>query len=463
MQKVLYLIFLPVSLFAQNLVPNPGFEGYSQLPCDLNQFKIQEEVNQWIQPLNTSTDYWNTLSADSCLLNPLNFNSSPKNGHGMIGLISAHTVNDYPDEYKEYIEAPVNDKLKVGKFYYGEFFTMAKDATKDGRLLSNNLGIAFSDSIIFYPVSNSAPDHLFLDSKIIDKSIIPNDKKWHKISGCFISDKPYTYILIGNFESIHATQFYQIRPPVGNSKSSQSYYFIDDVSLIELPYDVVPLQKSFEFCYHEDAIELNAYLNGAIDYRWHDGSRGPVFTLEKQLGREYILDGDYTVQIIFKECTYSHTFRVEYVPPLDIVNDTILCYGEEITLALQHPIGEYIWSDGSKDSVKVINEPGSYWVEAPSRCQVRDSFSVSFLDCPGFIPNVITPNGDNCNDYFLVENIENRKWSLEIFNRWGKRVYFSKDYKNNWNGTGLSTGTYYYFLHSPELNESKNGWLSLVL
>jgi len=63
------------------------------------------------------------------------------------------------------------------------------------------------------------------------------------------------------------------------------------------------------------------------------------------------------------------------------------------------------------------------------------------------VPNVITPNGDGLNDFFIVTNIavypEN---TLQIFNRWGKKVYEKQGYNNEWDGDGLEDGTYYYVL-----------------
>ena len=63
------------------------------------------------------------------------------------------------------------------------------------------------------------------------------------------------------------------------------------------------------------------------------------------------------------------------------------------------------------------------------------------------IPNVITPNGDNINDYFVIENLEltgsNR---LVIFNRYNKVVYERKNYDNGWNADNLPDGIYRYWL-----------------
>ncbi|GAB1463372.1 T9SS type B sorting domain-containing protein [Pedobacter sp.] len=83
------------------------------------------------------------------------------------------------------------------------------------------------------------------------------------------------------------------------------------------------------------------------------------------------------------------------------------------------------------------------------------------------VPNVITPNGDGKNDEFKIDGIELYKEnSLAIFNRWGNEVFRSSGgYKNNWNGEGLSEGTYYYVLKlvSKEgANSSVTGWITLL-
>ncbi len=91
------------------------------------------------------------------------------------------------------------------------------------------------------------------------------------------------------------------------------------------------------------------------------------------------------------------------------------------------------------------------------------SWSVSNTTCVEYIPeimtyNVITPNGDDKNDFFIVKNIEHYPNSvLTILNRYGKTMYEAAGYKNDWdgkiNGKRIPTGTYYYVL---KLNEPRN-------
>lgn len=74
-------------------------------------------------------------------------------------------------------------------------------------------------------------------------------------------------------------------------------------------------------------------------------------------------------------------------------------------------------------------------------------------------PNVITPNNDGKNDLFVINNIRDN-WKLQIFNRWGKLVFESSSYRNDWGGEGTSA-TYFYLLTSPE-GRTCRGWVQVI-
>lgn len=121
------------------------------------------------------------------------------------------------------------------------------------------------------------------------------------------------------------------------------------------------------------------------------------------------------------------------------------------------------WSDGSQGANLNVSETGMYWVRSESPgCQQADSIRVNVVDCPGTIPNVFTPNKDGINDTFFIDGIELTPWRLEIYNRWGMRVYKSDFYQNDWKGDGLTTGTYYYMLSSNLLQKSYKGWVTII-
>ncbi|NLJ82284.1 MAG: gliding motility-associated C-terminal domain-containing protein [Bacteroidales bacterium] len=61
------------------------------------------------------------------------------------------------------------------------------------------------------------------------------------------------------------------------------------------------------------------------------------------------------------------------------------------------------------------------------------------------IPNIFTPNGDNVNDYFVIENVEGISCThLYIYAINGRVLYEQKDYQNNWGGENLPDGVYLY-------------------
>jgi gliding motility-associated-like protein len=82
------------------------------------------------------------------------------------------------------------------------------------------------------------------------------------------------------------------------------------------------------------------------------------------------------------------------------------------------------------------------------------------------IYNGFSPNGDNINEYFKIENIEKHPDSdVKVYNRWGNLVFEKKGYKNDWDGKfnnrDLPTGTYFYRLEIDGGRRSYSGYLQL--
>ncbi len=77
-----------------------------------------------------------------------------------------------------------------------------------------------------------------------------------------------------------------------------------------------------------------------------------------------------------------------------------------------------------------------------------------------FIPNIFTPNGDGINDFWEVTGLPDNS-KLRVFNRWGNLVYENTNYQNNWSGSDISDGIYYYQLTMTDGREFK-GWVEVV-
>ena len=78
----------------------------------------------------------------------------------------------------------------------------------------------------------------------------------------------------------------------------------------------------------------------------------------------------------------------------------------------------------------------------------------------GDVPNIITPNADGLNDTFVVRE-DQLGGSLQIFNRWGRKVQDLTNYQNTWDAAGQGPGVYYYYLTTLKGVRTK-GWVEVV-
>jgi gliding motility-associated-like protein len=122
--------------------------------------------------------------------------------------------------------------------------------------------------------------------------------------------------------------------------------------------------------------------------------------------------------------------------------------GNGDTLRTQSP-NAYTYEKGGTYEVTLITESG--------KCTQSKTLKI---DVDNVIPpNVITPNGDNKNDKFVIQSARSG-WKLVVFDRWEKEIFRSDDYKNDW-GPDNSSTTYYYLLTSPEGNTCR-GWIQVL-
>lgn len=77
------------------------------------------------------------------------------------------------------------------------------------------------------------------------------------------------------------------------------------------------------------------------------------------------------------------------------------------------------------------------------------------------IPSMVTQNKDNKNDFFEMVGLsffpQNQ---LEIFNRWGQKVFSASPYQNNWPENDTLEGTYFYRLVAG--GKQFNGWVQVL-
>jgi len=168
----------------------------------------------------------------------------------------------------------------------------------------------------------------------------------------------------------------------------------------------------------------------------------------------------------------SDTIRVDQItaPPA-------FSFGDNKTMCEINPSGielkpyanpseyQYTWQDNSTGDSFMVKAFGEYSVTIKNMCgEATGTITFSSANSElSVLPNVITPNGDLHNEYFEVGDdvTDYGEITLMIFNRWGKQVYFSDSYKNDWNGGDLTNGIYFYELGGKCIKKAK-GSLSIV-
>jgi gliding motility-associated-like protein len=139
----------------------------------------------------------------------------------------------------------------------------------------------------------------------------------------------------------------------------------------------------------------------------------------------------------------SFTVTLTTSPTLSLGHDTSLCITEElyITPVDKTAITAYRWQDGSTGERVYADRTGWYWLDAMTGCgPARDSIHVTFKEdgCEKmvFVPSAFSPNGDGLNDVFkpVLQNTL-AQYEFSVYNRWGQRVFTTKDNKRGWDGT----------------------------
>jgi gliding motility-associated-like protein len=182
--------------------------------------------------------------------------------------------------------------------------------------------------------------------------------------------------------------------------------------------------------------------------------------------------GSYIFTPTSDPCASGQTLEVTIVakPEFSVTGG---CIGGNYTLTVSPEIvgATYVWKDENGNvivdetsSTLVVSQIGSYTCEvSASGCSDSQTEPVTTISCliqKGISPKGTGP-GDNKNDFFDLEGFNVSK--LQIFNRYGTKVYSKSRYVNQWygqsdNGDELPDGTYFYVI-DIDGQKSKSGWI----
>ena len=169
----------------------------------------------------------------------------------------------------------------------------------------------------------------------------------------------------------------------------------------------------------------------------------------------------YLLTTILGLCSDNDSVRinVDFPPTLTINNDTTICTGNNINLQASGG-STYIWNPNTDlDNANISNPLASpesntnYTVIASNQCgNDTGTVNVDVIVCEIFVPNAFTPNGDGINDVFQIKGEGVSQFLLIVYDRWGNKVFESKDINEQWLGINNNEGVYVYRLEISFLN-----------
>ncbi len=99
-------------------------------------------------------------------------------------------------------------------------------------------------------------------------------------------------------------------------------------------------------------------------------------------------------------------------------------------------------------------------------CVASDQVFIKVLKGPE-IPNIFSPNGDGIHDKWIIKYLDTYpEGTVEVFNRYGQRIFSSKGYGVPWDGTvdgkPVPMGTYYYIVNPKNGRKLMSGYVDVI-
>lgn len=236
---------------------------------------------------------------------------------------------------------------------------------------------------------------------------------------------------------------------------SQQIQFINDLQLTGRQDTTICLGASVTLFTNSNAASYSWTGNGLND----PSVQQPVATPT--------VDGVLTYNLVatLGQCTKTDEVQitVNKAVTASAGNDITIIKGETVQLnGTATGATTYLWTSNPTDntltSTSILNPSATpiatttYTLTAfngQGICKAIDEVVVTVIPYCVKVANVLTPNGDGVNDYWLVYDSYDclKNVSITVFNRYGSKVFEDKNYQNKWNGTysgkPLPDGTYY--------------------
>lgn len=224
-------------------------------------------------------------------------------------------------------------------------------------------------------------------------------------------------------------------------------------------------------------------VSSALSYQWYKDNK----EIEGATASEYITSeaGNYSVDIDFDGCktTTSINLLVETLnATINVEEISFIGNGQivpvEITTSVSNPEYKWFFEEELLPSVTTntfnATQVGNYKAivtDISDECFASKvfEFQLSSVIDPNVtkIPNTITPNNDDVNDFWVLpeEYAIGSNAKVVVMDPQGKIVVDTKEYQNNWPQEKIeykNTVPIYYYIITPENGSAKKGTITII-
>ena len=280
---------------------------------------------------------------------------------------------------------------------------------------------------------------------------------------------PYTYFWDGNLGTNSLTDLRDARGYVLTIVDSNGCMMIDTLFLLDFDTLSIQYQTNNIPCFDVCNGSATAIAAGGLPpyfYVWtDDGKTTPTI--------KNLCAGEYEVTVY----DFYNCFTTAVVPvfvdttlfPTSVRawSDSATIYRSQSTTIYGSDYGnkfDYTWSPNdylnTTKGTKAVSTPlntiiYTYKASDTNGCEIIDTLLITVLDviCEDpyiFVPNAFSPNGDGLNDILYVRGNVLEKVDFAIYDRWGEKLFETKDKNIGWDGTfrgkPCSPDVYVYYL-----------------
>ena len=362
----------------QNLVPNPSFEVSNFIIDTLNFPGSDTSCLFYVGYPSNFVPPWSDISFatamyyyDSCsYLNDLRVPYTlygyqvphSSKSFAALGLYGDSAETNSGSYFRRnYPFCKLTQTLKYGKKFCVEFFLNMPDSSN---LACSNVGALFSvDSILATQIDILNQTLTPQINNNVQMNPLISQIDWIRVHGSFIANGNENYITIGNFTSQHlcdTNHLYTV------SNYLNSYYFLDDVSVVELRANAYADDTTI--CSNTGFTKKLRVFDGMNNLQWSTGDTTQAIIVSQA--------GTYWVTATNECGTVTDTIKIKLLNPsaykFNLGNDAFYCTNFSKQLSIINPnLYNIVWS--TNDTIPSINitQPGTYWASAQSECGLQ--------------------------------------------------------------------------------------------